>query len=391
MTRSEISRRDLLRGVGTIGCSLAAYPALTGITLAAAPTDNRLVVIILRGGMDGLDVLRPVGDPDFAALRPAMPAGGHDLDGFFRMHDGLGALIPLWRAGDLAFAHAVSTPYRDKRSHFNGQDLLEAGTGGAAPNPAQRDGWLNRLLSDMPGVTSRYAYAIGRGHLKILEGAAPVANWTPGTHLQLGAAAEALLDTLYAKDPLFGTAASQAIALSRSANAMDDGVRAGRPEQAIAAFAADALSNEARIASFSLSGWDTHRDQERLLPPLLTRLAETILALKSGLGPIWARTTILAMTEFGRTARQNGSGGTDHGTGGLMLFAGGAINGGRVFTDWPGLSEEALYQGRDLRPTADLRGYAGWAIRGLFGTSRASLESTIFPGLDLGPDPRLIP
>lgn len=389
MIVTDVTRRGLLKGLGALGCSAAAYPAMTGMTLASAPGDNRMVVIVLRGGLDGIDVVRPLGDPDFAALRPGASQDAHDLDGGFALHAGLGALMPLWTKGELAFAHAVSTPYRDKRSHFDGQDLLEAGTGSAQPDRAVRDGWLNRLLGLMPDVTVQSAFAIGRENMRILEGTAPVANWYPGARLRLGEAAQALLTDLYANDPLFHAAAAEALALTQETEPPEGKARGGS-DLAIARFAADRLQKDTRIVSFSVSGWDTHRNQNRTLPRLLPKLADTILTLKAGLGRHWETTTVLAMTEFGRTVRMNGSGGTDHGTGGVMIMAGGAVKGGRVYTQWPGLSEASLYDRRDLMPTADTRAYAGWVIRDLFGIDRSALETTIFPALDLGTDPGVI-
>ena len=167
MTDSMLKRRAFLLRSGALGCSLAASPLITPVSFAAAPWDRRLVVIILRGGMDGLDVVRPVGDPDYAALRPRIDTQAPiDLDGFYAMHAGLAPLKPLWRKGQLGFVHAVSTPYRNKRSHFDGQDLLEAGTASLA---GVRDGWLNRLLQNVPGAAADTAYAIGHSDLKSLR------------------------------------------------------------------------------------------------------------------------------------------------------------------------------------------------------------------------------
>ena len=159
---------------------------------------------------------------------------------------------------------------------------------------------------------------------------------------------------------------------------------------ALAAFAAERLREDARIATFSIGGWDTHRAQANVIGRALRALTTAILTLRDGLGPDWSRTTVLAMTEFGRTVHQNGSGGTDHGTGSALIMAGGALRGGRVLGDWPGLSAGALYEGRDLMPTRDVRAYAAWAMRGLFGTERAVLERLVFPGLDLDADPGLL-
>jgi uncharacterized protein (DUF1501 family) len=351
-----------------------------------------MVVLVLRGAMDGLDVVRPVGDPDFAALRPDAGGEALPLDGFFGLHPGLAALMPLWEAGELAFAHAVSTPYRDRRSHFEGQDILEAGTGMDVGPQHAADGWLNRLLQVTPGIEGETGFAIGRDRMQILAGDAPVASWAPDASLDLGAAAQQLLLHIYEGDPLFHGAAAQAIALARSVEATSAGADhpRGLPDRPIAEFAADRLRGDTRIASFSLSGWDTHNGQARAMPNLLRRLSDTILTLRAGLGPVWSRTTVLAMTEFGRTARLNGTLGTDHGTGGAMLIAGGAVRGGRVHGRWPGLSEAALYDRRDLMPTADVRAYAGWTMRALFGFDRGTIEDVLFPGLSMGDDPGLL-
>jgi len=396
----RLTRRRVLRGLGAVACSAAAHPLTTTVTFADAPGDARLVVIILRGAMDGLDVLRPVGDPDHAALRRHIGAeAGPALDGFFQLHPALAGLHPLWQSGELAFAHAVSTPYRDKRSHFDGQDLLEAGTGmDVAPGTA-RDGWLNRLLQVIPGSGGETAYAIGTDPMKILDGPALHSIWSQDAALSISTQKQLLLEYLYEEDPLFHAAAAEAIELA----ALEPGMagdsamaspmrnrRRGRAAETLAAFAAGRLAASSRIAAFSITGWDTHKDQSRALGRPLSELAVAVETLRDGLGPAWGQTMVMAMTEFGRTVRENGSKGTDHGTGGAMLLAGGALNGGRVFGRWPGLDEASLYQRRDLMPTADVRAYAAWALAGLFGVGRATLEGSIFPGLDLGDDPGLL-
>ena len=381
----DFTRRDLLT---SLGCSAAAWPLASRVTLAGGHSDDRLVVIILRGAMDGLDVIRPVGDPAYAALRPGA-GGGAPLDGFFALHPALSPLMPLWRDGSLAAAHAVSTPYRDKRSHFDGQDVLEAGTGADVPATDQKDGWMNRLLHVRGASHSETAFAIGRERMKILTGASEVAEWAPQARLEMSAATEALLRRIYAGDPLFSGAADEALDLARRINPDElDGIRErGRPDRPLAVFAADRLREETRLAAFSISGWDTHQNQGPALDRMLGRLADTILVMKDRLGPIWARTTILAMTEFGRTARWNGSKGTDHGTAGALLMAGGAVKGGKIYGDWPGLDEADLYDRRDLMPTRDVRAYAAWALHKTQGLDRSALEQTVFPGLELGQDP----
>ena len=398
-----LTRRGLLKGAGVLGCSLAAHPLMTAVTFASAPWDARLVVVILRGGMDGLDVVQPVGDKNFSRLRGGLRAKSRDLNGFFAMHDALGDLMPLWRAGELAFVHAVSTPYRDKRSHFDGQDMLEAGTASDVDLAAQRDGWLNRLLQNVPGVTGQTAFAIGRENMRILAGSAPASNWAPNTRLELSDSARALLEQVYGDDPLFRDSVLEAMDLAdvmaadRSANngasdEMMEMMRAagGRSARALAAFAADRLNHDTRIAAFSINGWDTHRGQSDGLARSLGALSDAILTLRQGLGRNWAKTTVIAMTEFGRTARENGTGGTDHGTGGAMLLAGGVVRGGRVYGQWPGLAEAELYDRRDLMPTGDVRAYAAWAMRDMFGLDRSTLERSIFPSLDMGDDPGII-
>jgi len=207
-------------------------------------------------------------------------------------------------------------------------------------------------------------------------------------------------------DPLFREASDSAIEIAEQisleadvaeeteAMMMDSpmmaAVQQGNSEHVkIAEFAASRLRGDTRIASFSINRWDTHARQERNLRRGASALTDTILTLRAGLGPVWDKTAVLCLTEFGRTARENGSNGTDHGTGGAMLFAGGALRGGRVLGQWPGLGDGDLYDGRDLLPTRDVRAYAAWVMRDLMGLDRATLEQAIFPGLELGPNPGL--
>jgi uncharacterized protein (DUF1501 family) len=389
-----MDRRRFLTSGLMIGCSAAASPFLTPVALASAPWDNRLVVIVLRGAMDGLDAVRPVGDRDYAALRPtlAAPEGEVPLDGFWAFHPAMAPLMPLFLAGEMGAVHAVSTPYRDKRSHFDGQDILEAGTVGLDSRAAQ-DGWLNRMLAGVPGITAETAYAIGTERLLILRGDVPVSRWTPEAELSLSPQARLLLDIVHRDDPLFHAASEGALRIMDDLDAeggADGAERGARAHVQLAEFAASRLRGDSRIASFSVSGWDTHMQQERALGQALGRLSETILTLRTELGSVWDKTAVLCLTEFGRTARENGTRGTDHGTGGAMFFAGGAMRGGQVLADWPGLSESDLYVGRDLMPTRDVRAHAAWVMRAMFGLDRTLLESTVFPGLDMGSDARLV-
>lgn len=394
-----INRRTLLRGAGLMACSAAAHPLLTTVTLAGSEGgkplgDKRLVIIILRGAMDGLDVVQPRGDADFARLRPTLSQGeAADLDGFFTLNAGLGALMPLWQAGQLGFVHAVATPYRDGRSHFTGQDLLEAGTGQDVPLQSFRDGWLNRMLQAVPGVTSETAYAVGREEMKVLVGPAAYRAWAPQTELDLSPQARLLLDHVYHDDVLFRDIAAEAMELGLDEGMSMEGMsgKKSRGLEPVVDFVAERLMGESRIAAFSVSGWDTHKAQSKALPRSLQGLADGILRLRDKLGPqVWDQTAVLAMTEFGRTAAENGSAGTDHGTGGAMLLAGGAVRGGKVWGAWPGLSEEALFERRDLMPTSDVRQWAAYAMQGLFGLDRRVLEAAVFPGLQMDEAPGLI-
>ena len=405
-----MDRRKFLIGGTALGCSAAASPFVTPVAMAAAPWDARLDVVILRGAMDGIDVIQPYGDAAMAGLRPTLLTGeageGHDLDGFFALNKHFGALKPLWDAGQFGAVHAVSTPYRDKRSHFDGQDILEAGLA-TLEGGGLRDGWLNRMLQVVPGLEAEVAFAIGRDQMLVLSGQAPAARWSPDARLRISPNARALLNVVHHDDPLFREASDSAIEIAEQisleadvaeeteAMMMDSpmmaAVQQGNSEHVkIAEFAASRLRGDTRIASFSINGWDTHARQERNLRRGASALTDTILTLRAGLGPVWDKTAVLCLTEFGRTAREYGSNGTDHGTGGAMLFAGGALRGGRVLGQWPGLGDGDLYDGRDLLPTRDVRAYAARVMRDLMGLDRATLEQAIFPGLELGPNPGLM-
>jgi uncharacterized protein (DUF1501 family) len=395
----SMDRRGFLYGSAAMGCSLAASPFLTPVALASGPWDNRLVIIVLRGAMDGLDAVRPLGDPDYAALRPSLNDGkAVVLDDFWGLHPGLSDLVPLWQAGQVGIMHAVSTPYRNVRSHFDGQDILEAGSldinGGAG-------GWLNRMLTLVPGMTAETAYALGQENMAILQGPAPHLRWAPEAKFDLSPQMRRLLELTLHDDPMFRDAAMQAVSIADSlatetmiaegddAEMMASSNNPGS-EASLAQFAAARLREDTRIASFSVNGWDTHRTQANSLPSTLRRLAKTILTLRDGLGPVWDKTAVLCMTEFGRTARENGTRGTDHGTGGAMIYAGGALRGGQVIGRWPGLAEADLFERRDLMPTGDVRAAAGWVMQGLFGLTTSQIQQIVFPGLDLGDGSRFL-
>ncbi|MEM7746148.1 MAG: DUF1501 domain-containing protein [Pseudomonadota bacterium] len=378
-----LSRRSFL---GT-ACSAAAWPLATPVVLAETPGENRLVIIVLRGALDGLDLAAPHDDPDLARLRPVLAARpGADLDGRFALGAPFSGLMPLWEAGELGIVHAVSTPYRDKRSHFDGQDILEIGS----PDPdgvtrGMQDGWLNRVLAEIPGARTETAIAVGRARMLLLEGDAPAASWSPASTLTLEDTAQALLARMYSTDPLFAEAFAEAQMLAGGG-----GGQSNETGATLARYTAQRLLGPARVAAFSLSGWDTHRRQDRTLNRPAKQLSLALATLKQDLGPVWEKTAVLAMTEFGRTVRENGSAGTDHGTGGAMILSGGAIKGGQIYGSWPGLGDGKLYEDRDLMPTDDLRRWAGWAVRDMLGMPASTVERAVFPGIDLGTNPRFL-
>ncbi|MDO9524417.1 MAG: DUF1501 domain-containing protein, partial [Gemmobacter sp.] len=237
--------------------------------------------------------------------------------------------------------------------------------------------------------------AIGRESLPILTGDARVQRWAPDTEMNVSVQGRLLLEEIYSRDALFESAANTALELSQS---ITDEAMAPAPGTApplveidnFAAFATARMREDTRIVALSLTGWDTHASQANAIRRPLVRLERLILQLKQGLGPLWGQTAVLAMTEFGRTVRENGSAGTDHGTGGAMLTAGGAIRGGKVLGQWPGLGESDLYAGRDLMPTGDVRSVAAWVMRGMYGLDKDMLQNKVFPGLSMGENPGIL-
>ena len=377
--KMALSRRGFL----TSACCLAAAPLMTPMTLAAAPGEKRLITIILRGAMDGLHLVQPYGDPAFRLLRPNLAATPGeetiDLDGFYGLNGQAKDLMPLWRRGELAFVQAVSTPYRDARSHFDGQDMLETGGTGIGQ---EKTGWLNRALSAIPSTASRRAIDINTSAELLLDGVNDVDVWSPRTDLTMKTDEMRFFERLYRNDPPFAAAMAEAAMTDLSADALYGEEKRGAKTEDVARLAAGMLMRDYRIASFSITGWDTHAGQKRAFKAPASDLATAILTIRKTLSPaVWRETVILAMTEFGRTARENGSGGTDHGTGGMALIAGGGVNGGKVIGQWPGLAESRLLNGRDLMPTGDVRELAAAMLYRQFGISPGNLTNTVFPGI----------
>ncbi len=372
-----LNRRYFLGAAG-------AMLATPGLSLAAAATDRRFVLIILRGAMDGLAAVMPVGDPAYAALRGRFgppPASGAalPLGGDFALHPALAELGALYGKGEALFVHAIASPYRE-RSHFDAQNVLE--TGGTAAY-ALKDGWLNRLLPLLPRA-SQPALALSPALPIVLRGAAAATSYAPSRLPQADDDLLARVGALYADDPQLHVLWSKAI----DARMMAGSDATGRSSPAaLGRLAATFLGRPdgARVAVIELGGWDTHSGQAGRLNGLLKQLDGVIAALRDGLGPVWADTAIIAATEFGRTVAPNGTGGTDHGTGGVALLAGGALKGGRVIADWPGLAPARLHEGRDLRPTADLRALFAGLAADHFHLDAALVTRTLFAGEALKP------
>lgn len=376
-----LNRRSFLASA----CCAAASPLMTPVTFAAVPGDRRFVTIVLRGALDSLFLLQPYTDPLLRQYRPDLtldPASGLiDLDGQFGLHGDASDLLPLWKSGELAFVNAVSTPYRDQRSHFDGQDILESGGSSAAD---ENSGWLNRALASIPRSESRKAIDVNTSAELILSGPNPVDTWSTQSNLAMEADELTFFQRLYGSDPIFSKVFAEAMDTDKDSDSIFGTGKRSADAAGIARLTAGMLKGDYRIASFSIGGWDTHIGQANIFRKPLRGLVAALTTLKQELGPdVWGKTAVLAMTEFGRTARQNGSKGTDHGTGGLAIIAGGAIRGGKVYGEWPGLREDRLFEGRDLMPTADVREVAASLLHSQFDISGGDLTSKIFPGLSL--------
>jgi uncharacterized protein (DUF1501 family) len=382
-----LTRRAFLSTLGA--ASMAGVTP--GLALAVAPTDRRFVFIVLRGGMDGLHAVPPLGDPDYASARPGLALGAEaiPLDGFFGLHPAFGAAGDLFRAKQLLVVHAVASPYRE-RSHFDGQEVLESG---AVRPHLLADGWLGRALAALHG--DRHAgLSVGPGVPLTLRGPVPVASWAPSPLPDLPPELIDRLRRLYAADPRLSAAFEEGVqqAAFVDETLSDDPMmaRKGGNFRTLAEAAGRLLAapDGPRIAVLEAGGWDTHTGQGLAagrMAGALRQLAEGLAAMAAQMGAVWSRTAVVAASEFGRTVAGNGTGGTDHGTAGAVLVAGGNVRGGRVVADWPGLSPNVLHQGRDLAPTTDLRSVLKGVLRDHLGLAEAVLASSVFPGSEAVP------
>jgi len=391
------SRRELLLASATL-FAWAFAPKLA----RAEGRDPRLLTIVLRGALDGLAAVAPVGDPDWVALRgdkaltlngatPGLP-----LNAFFALNPAMPNLHRLYRSGAATIVHAVATPYRE-RSHFDGQDVLESGV--LRPG-ASETGWLNRALTTLApdirvGSARRDAFAVGPVTPLVARGPAPVLSWTPP---RLPPANDdtmmRLLELYRHTDPALARALEQRMGLAAIAGvggAKSDRRPQGGSAAQVRAYFAESAGMAAkflaqpdgpRVGALAFDGWDTHQDEGALngrLAALLGALDGALAAIETNAGPAWRDTAVVVLTEFGRTARINGTEGTDHGTATVALLAGGALKGGRVIADWPGLKPQQLQDGRDLKPTTDLRAVVKGLLHEHLRVDERALAATVFP------------
>jgi uncharacterized protein (DUF1501 family) len=412
---APINRRSLLKlGLAAGGAALAARYSF------AAPDagPSRFVFIILRGALDGLSAVPPYGDPDYARLRGelaiAAPGAGDSalaLDGHFGLNPGLTFLHEAYGAHELVVLPAVATGYRE-RSHFDGQDVLESG---ATQPHATQTGWLNRALVNLPPANRRgreSGVALAQNVPLVLRGSAEVASWSPSVLPDLDDDTMRRIADRYASDPLLARRLAEALATGGEVDqapaqamtadaagaagagggaAMTPVVRstAGRYIETVRTAAGFLRRDDGpTVAVFDTTGWDTHFNEGGAQGQLRTRLAvldQSLRTLKETLGDVWPRTVVLLATEFGRTAAANGTRGTDHGTGSAAFLLGGAVAGGRVLGDWPGLSARNLYQQRDLKPTLDLRSVMKSVLHDHLQVASGALDREVFPDSSAAP------
>jgi uncharacterized protein (DUF1501 family) len=386
-------RRHFLIGAG----ALAASAAIPEVLFAHTGGSSRLVVVILRGALDGLAAVPPYGDPDYATLHrelaiaaPGSTDGALALNNTFGLHPALSYLHDRFAAGELIVFNAVASPYRD-RSHFDGQNVLE---NGLAKPIGSADGWLNRALAALPasGRAADRAVAISQNVPLILRGEAAVMSKSPQATPDVDEDLLARLADLYSQDDWFSARLSEAVQTDKMVEAADDSANSKQPERlrvpdrvtAVARMAANLMRSDGgpEIAVIEASGWDTHANQGGAKGILSARLGGLDKALKSladELGPLWPQTAVLVVTEFGRTAAVNGTRGTDHGTGGCAFLVGGAVRGGQVIADWPSLSRTALLDNRDLKPTLDLRSVFKAVLDEHMHVDANTLSKRVFP------------
>ena len=389
----KMTRRTFLKSAAATA-AMGMLSGLPRLAFANLPTENRFVLVILRGALDGLAAVPPYGDVNYKSARgslafnpPGMEDGVLDLDGFYGFNPALAPLLPLYQQKQLMVVHAVASPYRE-RSHFDAQNVLENGT----INPGGSAGWLNRALVALNAELTS-AIAINEQVPLVLQGALQVENWAPkGRTIDTKSDYMTKVAAMYQQDMLLKDPFNEAMktqAIAEQTLPMDDANasnKAKNPDQlytaarALGGFLAKA--DGPRVAVMEAGGWDTHFRQGTANGTLANRLgdlARGLAELPTAIGDSWKKTVVVVVTEFGRTVAENGTGGTDHGTGSMALVMGGAVAGGQVMAQWPGLAPANLYQGRDLQPTTDMRSIFKTVLAGHLNVPAAALESDVFP------------
>jgi uncharacterized protein (DUF1501 family) len=395
----HLDRRSLLQSFAA-AAALGAMDARAHFAFAATPGDRRLVVVILRGALDGLAAAPPHGDKDYASVRGVLAletsgAGAlHDLDGFFGLHPSFTNLKTLYDNKQLVVFHNICSPYRD-RSHFEGQNVLESG--GIQPHLLQ-DGWLNRALQPMGIGNGDRALAIAETPPLMLSGKVRTGSWMPAVMPAPGELFLNQVRALYANDAVLRDSLANALALqAASQNAMDDALPVGPNGQKRPGGGGNgnltplfqgagkllAASDGPRVATLEASGWDTHVAEgagDGQLGRRLQALDTAIDAMRAAMGgEVWNKTVVVMATEFGRTVHPNGSGGTDHGTGGAAFLFGGAVQGGQVKAEWVGLNASVLKDGRDQPARTDLRALFKGVLAEHMDVPGGALENAVFP------------
>ncbi len=392
-----LTRRYFFRAGAACG-ALVIAGGRARLAFASLPDDRRFVVVILRGALDGLAAVPAHGDPDYAAVRGsiALPKNGPgapiDLDGLFGLHPSLHNLANLFQEKELTVFHNASTPYRD-RSHFEAQNVLE--TGSASPHLLQ-DGWLNRALAPLGLDTGRGALAVSSSPPLLLDGSARVTSWLPPTRPMPDEDFLTRVAALYERDAVLHDGLKEALETREAGGAMVHEMGRTRPARPGAGTTANGgiamlmegagkilgTANGPRVAMFDISGWDTHFNQgagDGQLARRLQALDEGIAALKQSLGDVWKKTVVVAASEFGRTVHANGTGGTDHGTAGVVFLLGGAVAGGKIHADWMGLKPAVLRDGRDLPAKLDTRSVFKAVLADHLGIPKPVIENSVFP------------
>jgi uncharacterized protein (DUF1501 family) len=385
-TLQPMSRRRFLGTVLAGTATLLIWPRLT---FAATGSDTRFLFVLLRGGLDGLESVPPYGDPGYQAIRGALALSpsamrpAHKLDNVFALHPSFDHAAQLYAQGQFMPVVAAAPPYWG-RSHFQAQNCVENGT--SRPDGAQT-GWLNRCIACMPGVDGLACAAVMP---LTMRGSAKVETWSPPLPTEVNPILLQRLQPLYAADVRLAAPFARAVAQQQNSPVPESsagmggkpgkGQRGGLPVMMAAAGGFMGKTEGPRVAFVEDDGWDTHANEAAIVTRKIAELDAGLKAFHQAIGSRWSRTIVVVATEFGRTAHINGTGGTDHGTGGSMFLAGGALRGGRVAGNWPGIRASELYQNRDVHATTDFRSVFKGVLAAHLGIAESLLESRVFPG-----------